>query len=328
MAYCYSCEKELTSLNSSEEHIILNSCGGRLKSRELLCKSCNQNFGTEFDSELARNTNVFMNLLNIKREKGSVQPIKGKFSTTNMSAIMKTIRKGPVLKSPIIKENRLGDMMHVSVKARNDTEAKKILLGLKRKYPKINIEELINSSKNKPEYIQSSMEFSIESGSSNERKAFIKTAINYYVYSGGDRRYVSHIIPYLNGKTDMDITYMYYPDKPVYVPDNKEVSHLILLGGDPKFKILLCYIELFNALSYLIVLNAKYDGATIDKTYCFDLIHRKELKKEINAGFDLSYFSQKRDVAKINENMHKKIENTIKKIRGGGAGIRNISIYE
>ena len=36
--YCYICGKELTKLNESEEHIIPNAIGGKLKSKKLICK--------------------------------------------------------------------------------------------------------------------------------------------------------------------------------------------------------------------------------------------------------------------------------------------------
>jgi hypothetical protein len=72
---CYRCEMPITDNNVSEEHIILNACGGRLKSKKLLCKSCNSIFGDKFDFELAKTTNVLANFLMIKRYDGQPQPI-------------------------------------------------------------------------------------------------------------------------------------------------------------------------------------------------------------------------------------------------------------
>lgn len=84
MAFCYQCEKEITSENRSVEHIINNSLGGRLKSHDLLCLKCNSSFGEKVDAPIAKAFNVFMNSLNIKKERGEVQDIVGKLqSTTN-----------------------------------------------------------------------------------------------------------------------------------------------------------------------------------------------------------------------------------------------------
>ncbi|AUC75782.1 HNH endonuclease [Olleya sp. Bg11-27] len=73
---CYRCEDIIDDKNSSEEHIIINACGGRLKSKNLLCKKCNSIFGDKFDCELARTTNVITNLLMVKRHHGVPQPIR------------------------------------------------------------------------------------------------------------------------------------------------------------------------------------------------------------------------------------------------------------
>src|ERR1035437_11025447 len=82
MAKCYKCDNEITTATETEEHIILNACGGRLKSKNLLCKTCNSQFGETFDKELASQTNDLANLLLVKRHRGEPQSIKGKLQST------------------------------------------------------------------------------------------------------------------------------------------------------------------------------------------------------------------------------------------------------
>ena len=65
--FCYACGKEITPSNRSDEHIIPNAIGGRLKSKSLLCKQCNSDFGDSIDSELSRQLNHIGNMLNIKK---------------------------------------------------------------------------------------------------------------------------------------------------------------------------------------------------------------------------------------------------------------------
>ena len=48
---CLICNETLTEANASDEHIILNSLGGHLHSKDLLCKKCNNKFGKEADAE-------------------------------------------------------------------------------------------------------------------------------------------------------------------------------------------------------------------------------------------------------------------------------------
>lgn len=70
---CYVCDVELIKENETEEHIILNAIGGKLKSKKLICKVCNSNFGGRIDDSLAKQLNPIANLLNIKRERGKPQ---------------------------------------------------------------------------------------------------------------------------------------------------------------------------------------------------------------------------------------------------------------
>ena len=50
--FCIFCNQELDSNNKSTEHIIPKCMGGKLKSNLIICKRCNNKFGTEFDEAL------------------------------------------------------------------------------------------------------------------------------------------------------------------------------------------------------------------------------------------------------------------------------------
>lgn len=67
---CFSCLKVrlLTA-----EHIIPQSIGGRLKPR-LYCKDCNSAFGTVLDKEISDQFGHIATTLQIRRERGTVQP--------------------------------------------------------------------------------------------------------------------------------------------------------------------------------------------------------------------------------------------------------------
>ena len=63
--YCYICGEELTKSNESEEHIIPNAIGGKLKSNKLICKKCNNQLGNDIDYKLTKQLDFFSNFLNI-----------------------------------------------------------------------------------------------------------------------------------------------------------------------------------------------------------------------------------------------------------------------
>jgi hypothetical protein len=193
MTKCYKCENVLTSENESDEHIILNACGGRLVSNQLLCNACNSKFGETFDKELAKQTNDLANLLMIKRHRGEPQSIKGKHKSTGEDYYLQYGGK-PILAKPIINENVDGDKTQLSIKAGNEKEMRKILKGLQRKkFPKLNIEESMKTAQYKNEYLDKGVHFNSIIGGKEVFKSITKSAINFFIYKGGDREYITSI---------------------------------------------------------------------------------------------------------------------------------------
>ncbi|QEC44449.1 HNH endonuclease [Pseudobacter ginsenosidimutans] len=61
---CYNCGATLNRKTRSAEHILPRSIGGKRIAYNLLCKSCNEQFGRTIDNELASRLTRFYTLLN------------------------------------------------------------------------------------------------------------------------------------------------------------------------------------------------------------------------------------------------------------------------
>ena len=132
MSTCYVCGVEISKDNWSLEHILLNSIGGRLKSRELICRDCNSAFGYEIDDILAEQLKIFANQLNISRDDGEEPPhIYG--ATEGGQKVSFDPGGKPVRIKPEISINTGEKDVRIQIKARNFNEARKVLNGLKRK---------------------------------------------------------------------------------------------------------------------------------------------------------------------------------------------------
>lgn len=70
---CFICNETLTEINASDEHIILNSLGGHLHSKNLLCKKCNSKLGNQTDAALAETLKFAASQLNVKRCRGKIR---------------------------------------------------------------------------------------------------------------------------------------------------------------------------------------------------------------------------------------------------------------
>jgi len=281
---CFRCGCEITSANQTVEHIIPMACAGRLKSKKLLCRKCNSFFGEKFDSELAEQTNDLVNLLLIKREKGTPPPIKAHTSTGEDYRIY----GGKVEKAhPEFKLDKAANKL--SVEANNDEKMRLLLKQLKRRIPTIDVDEILNGATRQKSYMQEHLIINSKVGGNGVFKSITKISIEYFLLKRGDKKFVKHLIPYLDGTAEQEIVWMHYPDEAIYDPEITEVSNIIRLIGNPQEKILYAYIELFNVHNFIVKLNDEYDGFKMDETYIFDLLGIKEVVKHI---FGKRFFSR------------------------------------
>lgn len=267
MAKCYICEKEIADENKSKEHILLNALGGRLKSYGLLCKNCNSDLGNDMDVELAEQFHPFMVFLNIKRDREKLTPYSTKRKDNDEDILIYPGGK-PKLRHPIIKHGGDGKIYLV---VSDDKMANLKYKEIKKKYPNA----VIESKEYKKEYITANIHLEFNDYTF---LSLFKTAIGYYLYSGGERKHIQKFISSfkkrdINGKCNY-----FYPEVSVVNKAEVFITHTILIIGNPQEKILYCYIELFNFFKCLFIMNDDYEGPSINKAYCYDLLGEKEIR--------------------------------------------------
>ena len=120
---CYICGNEITHENYTDEHIIINAAGGRLKSKSLICRQCNSDFGEKIDNALAKQLNFLANQLMIKRERGKPQPIVGKKEVSKEEVCF--LPDGTIPNKPRYEETVKGNRINISMVVRDDAELKK-----------------------------------------------------------------------------------------------------------------------------------------------------------------------------------------------------------
>jgi len=280
MKTCYLCKDPLTSANASKEHILLNSIGGRLKSKELLCKTCNSKFGHEADGELARQLAFLSSYLQVKRESGESPIIRGLKTKDGKEYNILNGSKPALAKPEFDKRIENGETKY-SIAARNEKELINILKGLRKKHPELDLELAKQKFQWKEEYLDEFLTHDMTIGGDLAFKSIVKTAVNYYIQSQKETEHVKHLFPYLKGEVDLKIGKHFYPITPIYKKESNEVVHLIHLYGNRYSKELYCFIEFFSSYSFLVHLSDKYEGKNISSTYCYDILQNKELNKQV-----------------------------------------------
>ncbi len=278
MSKCLICNTDLVAANESDEHIIQNALGGTLRSKKLICKDCNSNFGADCDAQLAEDLKVFANLLNIKRDRGQVQSLQ---TTTPSRAY--TIHPGgkPVIVKPSINIEEKNGLTQLRIEARDRKQAREILEGLKRKYPDINVEKILNQIEYKREYVKDFIKLDFSFGGQDSFRSLLKMVFFLLKHKRPDIVFDTlRIVAFLKNETNYREIYFYYPDADVVVKPDKFIYHSVLIKSYPEQRLLLGFVELYNAVSFVMVLSDNF-ADTFQESYVFDVINRIEVTNPI-----------------------------------------------
>jgi hypothetical protein len=280
MEKCYLCPRYLEGENISEEHIILNSIAGKLTSEEIICRTCNSEYGDSCDKELSKQLAPLASLLMIKGRKKKIQDIKTTRVGTNEEITLKGGHK-PLFSKLDFKVKKIDEKQSmISIRARDEDEMLQKLKELKAKYKDFDVEEAKQSIKHYSDTVGAlSIEMTI--GGKESLKSIVKTALHYYLHTRKDTVAVSHLFEYMKGNEELDICKHFYPNKSIYKKEPNEMVHILHLVGDKHSKQLYCYVEFFSTYSFIVKLSTNYQGQNFTETYCQDVLKNKFLTKDV-----------------------------------------------
>lgn len=312
MSRCYLCKNEITDENVSIEHILPNAIGGRLKSSSLICKECNSKFGDTSDACLAKQLEFFANQLNIKRERGSVQNVEMTRESTGETYLVSP--EGDLVpRKPLIKERESNGNLEIYVKANDEKTIESILIGLKRKYPKLDITKFKDALKHEVEYIDEPLHGTISIDGKKIFPAILKIAVNYYIEKGGDIEFVDSAIEDLKNNQTHRVD-LIIKEGLVVESNSEEVLHYIFINGCREKKKLYAIIELYSTVQFVVKLSDNYNGEDVQHLYLFDVLKKQEIQKEIGFVPDFDFiFNYDYSTVKLDYDVfRKRIERILK----------------
>jgi len=278
---CYACEQYIVDGNTYDEHIVLNAIGGRLHSKNLLCRQCAPSFD-KIDAQLAKYFNPVANLLKVRRHRGEPQPIRAEVVNTGEEIFLDPGGK-PRMSKPVIDIKEDNGEASISLVARNEKQAREVLKGLKRRFPDLDIEKALGLAVKSEARLDSEVYFSLEVTGDEIYRSVCKTAVNFYVYNRGEYSYVKRLLPYLKGEEALNCVQLYCPDYdffPNFLEKGK-VFHNLFVGGNPEEKVLYAVVEFFGAFQFVVLLSDQYEGQNFSDFYFFDLIEVREYRPDV-----------------------------------------------
>lgn len=293
MNSCYLCEVGLNQENTSIEHIILNSIGGRLKSNSILCKECNSSFGSKADRELSEQLSFVSNYLQVKRDHGKNQDIKGG-KTEDGREFRLVDGSRPVNSKPVITKIVSPDgRVEYKVTGEDKEQVLKVLESIKKKSKKKNY-NLTHETITETERIldnRDTITFKSDIGGELTFLSITKTAANYFMFVRNEVKHIKHVLPYLKGEVKAHYSVHYRTNIQAYELKDDEVLHVLHLVGDSSKRILYCYVEFFSAYPFISLLSTQYAGESFSSTYCYDVLRNVEVTKAVHVNIDMERLS-------------------------------------
>ncbi len=284
MDVCYVCEKtKLEGRNKYTEHILLNAIGGKLTASNLICQNCARKFD-KMDAVLADELNWVGLWLDIPRDRGKNPSIKVVVTETNEEIYLGSGGKPIPTGKPDIINNLDSENPSLQISAKNEEELKKHLNSHKKKYPellkKLNVEEAIKHAVPRKEEI-SAVAVLAKFDKPETWQSLCKMAVNFYMYKGGSRDFIKHLVT-IPRNEDAHYAWYYYPNNDTAISSSgTSFLHALVLRGDPSQRILYVYIELYSTFKIVVLLSNSYDGQHLEDSYVFDVMTGKEIDKKI-----------------------------------------------
>ena len=278
---CYICGCHLNIKNSSEEHIIPNALGGRLKTR-ILCKKCNNILGNQMDASLVKSLEFFSFKVNHGRDRGTVPDIY-----LNLEG--EKVRASP--NGEIISTNNISKpdnetyMLHY-IGTNIQKQFKKDIINIANKLVAKNklakskrnsfIYEIFDAAKQKTTIIENPI-LHTKICFSNCFLGLTKIAVNFAIYNNIAPSCITDGI--INGLRQNNIELCKKYVNSFYLKDfspKDSIYHTIILSGNKKDQILYCLISLYGVCNGIVLLSDQYSGENFCNVYCYDVWNEKE----------------------------------------------------
>lgn len=278
---CYLCRKALTPQSNSAEHIIPNAIGGMRKVRGFICRECNGKAGETWDRDLAKQLNKLAVFFRVVRDRGEnpceiVRTTAGERLIYDNSSLRYAY--------PTIIEEAIGDSTRFQIVANDMKQARQILKGLKRRYPKLDTEKALAGATSRSKYPDGCLQFEFNIGGLSAGKSFVKTALALLSANGVDPRICERASVFLfqDGEPCFG---PYYRDDLIVDRPHGVPLHCICVKGDNKAGTVQAYLEYFGIVRIFISLSSDYRGPDFKHSYALD----PTAGEELSVAFDINF---------------------------------------
>lgn len=266
---CALCECAIDEDNDSREHIIPNAIGGRTELRGFLCEKCNNERGRNWEAALAKQLNYFSLALGIKRARGRPP---GQLVTTTEGTSLYLNSDGMLTNSsPIVEKNAGDGKMHLKLFARDESEARRILRGIKKKHaPQLDVEKELAGFETGPFRVAGALQHRLELDEPEMSRSIVKTALALAVSKGIPAVNCELARETLLSDINNSAYALFYRHDAVINRPHDELFHIVSINGNRENKTLFAYVEYYGFLRMIVNLSREYAGDDVEFTYAIN----------------------------------------------------------
>ena len=244
---------------------------------------CNSNTGSDWDDELVRQLRPLCTMLDVNRARGrnrrfAVETLSDRKLALNPDGSM-------TIAEPVFETRERDGRTGVTMRARNMREMRRMVSGLKKKHPEIDVEEVMKRAEPTQEYSREPYAVSLNVGGLLAGRSIVKSCLAMVYDAGlniGDCT-EAELFLLCGGRP----CFGFYNGRDLVKnrPENT-FFHCVHVCGDAERGQLLAYVEYFGWLRFVACLSTNYEGIAFSRCYAVDPVSGKELDLDVELALD------------------------------------------
>nr|WP_016738504.1 MULTISPECIES: hypothetical protein [Gluconobacter] len=217
---------------------------------------------------------------------------------------------------PVVMRTLLRNDERIDVTAGSFTQARETLKGLKRKYPKVDMEAILVGAESQRSYAMGAIDIDLSFGGPLSGRSLVKSALALAHHAGLPIEACGDAISYLR-KTDAEPCFRFYDgDDLVDGRPQAMPLHCVAIDANPATGLILGYVEYFGIHRIVVCLGRDYVCNRLQSVYALDPRTGGQLQVAVHIDLDAEDIRAIYNCERVNEE---------KRLEAAGAILGSIS---
>jgi HNH endonuclease len=281
---CVICNGPISTENDSREHVLPEAIGGRLQVKGFVCRRCNSDAGRTWDAKLTSQLLPLSLIFGVERQRGSTPGLP--IVTTAGEELVISPTGGFTLAKPSFSSETTPEGVKIQITARSMEEARRMLEGVKRKYPNMDVDRILAGARISTTYPKGMVRHdNLGIGGEFSGRSIVKSALAMAHRAGIPTGVCHDALDYLRDSAAAPC-YGFYQASDLVIDRLAEVPfHCVSVEANPNTGLILGYAEYFGIHRIVLCLGRRYAGDRLQACYAIDPRTGEELDLSVRLGF-------------------------------------------